>query len=88
MNAWRTAKIKRAPHQHDCVASWTSEGFKSQTQPYKHRAVSSTGTKNEGEVKERQSQSICYLCDLSASLKGMCNERFRESSTEGARGHP
>lgn len=31
---------------------------------------------------------MCYLCDLSVSLKGMCNERFRESSTVGARGHP
>lgn len=30
---------------------------------------------------------MCYVRDLSASLKGMYNERFRESSTVGARGH-
>lgn len=53
------------------------------TRPEQHRQG-----RAPSEKKKRQLESICYLCDLSVSLKEMCNERFTESSTVGARGHP
>lgn len=63
---------------------------------HQHTAVwlQGQGSKEKRGLQEKERQlkrlslNICYFCDLSGSLREMCNERFIESSLVGVWGHP